>query len=133
MTTLATQPVDEPDLLALLADTVTPLGKPFADAFRDATETEGRAHDGWVNPNRVRGRLLDHPDYAPRQLSALWSVACARDGWLDKTERLVPIEGEGSRGNGNKKVPLRRLRGWSTSDSRVLAPGTGPASLGPHN
>lgn len=112
MTYLATQPVADPDQLALIADDWSPLRKPLAEAFRDACEAEGRAHDGWVNPSAVRMRLLDHPSYEPRQLSALWSVACARDGYLDKTDRLVPITGEGSKHNGGKSVRLRRLRGW---------------------
>lgn len=110
MTILAARPVEDPDQLALIADNWTSLAKPFADAFRDATIADGQAHDGEVNPNRVRLALLDHVGYSPRQLSALWGSACAADGWLDKTDVTVPIAGEGSRGNGNKDVRLRRLR-----------------------
>lgn len=110
MTTLATRPVEDPDQLALIADDMTPLNKPFADAFRDACWAEAVAHDGWVDPNRVRARLLDHPSYEPRQYAALWSPACGRDGFLNKTDERVAISGEGSRGNGNKDVRLRRWR-----------------------
>lgn len=110
MTTLATSPVDEPDLLSLLADGWTSRRKPFADAFRDACQAEAEAHDGWVDPSEVRLRLLEHPQYNPRQLSALWSTACAREGYLDKTDRQVQIHGEGSRGNTNKAVFYRRWR-----------------------
>jgi hypothetical protein len=112
MTTLATSPVDEPDLLALIADTDTPLRKPFADRFRDACWVDALAHDGWVNPSRVRALLLaEGPIDNPRQLSALWSKSCGRDGFMVKTDALVPIEGAGSRGNTNKSVPLRRWLG----------------------
>lgn len=110
VTTLATQPTDEPDLLALIADDWTPLARPFSEKFRDACEAEARAHDGWVDPNRVRARLLDEPDYEPRRYAAQWAPACGRDGFLVKTDRLVPITGAGSKGNGNKSVPMRRLR-----------------------
>lgn len=114
MTTLATQPVDEPDLLALLADEETPLGKLAADRFHDACRAEAEANDGWVDPNKVRARLLsgDTLDIEPRKYAALWSTACAKTGYLDKTNVLVPITGAGSLGNGNKSVPLRRWRGW---------------------
>lgn len=109
---LATHPTDEPDLLALIADPHTITRKPFADRFREACRAEALDQNGWVNPNRVRARLLaDGGIDNPRQLSALWSTACARGGYLTKTEHHVPIEGEGSRGNGGKSVPLRRWIG----------------------
>lgn len=118
MTTLATHAVDDPDQLALIADDLTPLGRMFADKFRDACEAEARI-DGifefggsgpvdWVNPNKVRARLLDDPDYEPRQYAALWSASSGRQGFLVKTDRLVQITGEGSRGNTNKSTFWRR-------------------------
>lgn len=112
MTALATHqlPDGEADLLSLIADERTPLGKPLADAFRAACEAEAQVHGGWVNPNAVRLRLLDHPSYEPRQYAALWSTACGRGGYLVKTDRPVQIAGKGSRGNGNKSVFWRR---WS--------------------
>lgn len=109
MTTLNTSPVEDPDQLALIADHWT---RPdFAESFKDACRTEAELHDGWVNPNNVRRRLLDHPEYEPRRYAASWAGACGREGYLT-TERgvLVPITGEGSRGNGNKSVPMRRWR-----------------------
>lgn len=111
MTTLATSPVEDPNQLALIADNWTPMHKPFADAFRDACREEAIENYGWVDPNRVRARLLDHPDYEPRRYSAQWSPACGRGGFLAKTAELVPISGEGSRGNGNKSVLMRRWVG----------------------
>ena len=110
---LAATPVDEPDLLALIADDLTPLGKPFADKFRAACEAEASSHGGWVDPNAVRLRLLDEPDYEPRQYAALWSTACARDGYLDKTDVPCPIAGKGSKGNTNKATTFRKWRGWA--------------------
>lgn len=119
MTSLAVRPVEDPDQLALIADDLTPLGKPFADSFRDACKAEADvcgSFDGdnpagpvdWVNPSRVRALLLDHPSYEPRQYAALWSVACARDGYLVKTAEPVAITGVGSRGNLNKNTFWRR-------------------------
>lgn len=113
MTTLSTHAVADPDQLALIADDLTPLSKPFADKFRDACETEARGHGGWVDPNAVRLRLLDEPDYNPQQYAALWSPACGRNGFLDKTEVPVQIKGEGSRGNTNKSTVWRKWRGWA--------------------
>ena len=114
MTTLATRPVDDPDQLALIADDQTPLGKPFADAFRDACLADAVAHDGMVHPSRVSGILARHyGDFDPRRFSAMWAPACGRDGFLDKTDELAPIDPERSRGNGGKSVRLRRWRGWA--------------------
>jgi hypothetical protein len=114
MTTLAARPVEDPDQLSLIADSWTTLGKPFADAFRDACEAEAHAHGfwggvdhggfGWVNPSAVRARVLDHESYEPRRYAALWSTGCARDGYMTKTDRPVAITGQGSRGNLNKST-----------------------------
>jgi hypothetical protein len=41
-------------------------------------------------------------------MSAPWSTACAKGGYLVKTDATVQIQGAGSKGNGNKSVPLRR-------------------------
>jgi hypothetical protein len=114
-TQLATFPVEEPDLLSLIADPWTPLSP--AARFRDACEAEARMCDGWVNPSAVRARLLGPDgtlDIDPRQFSALWSTACARGGYLTKTDVLVPIVGVGSKGNTNKSVPLRRWVGGAS-------------------
>jgi hypothetical protein len=115
MTDLATHPVEDPDQLALIADEWTVTREAVAQVFKASCKASAMFNDGWVNPNIVRqGVILAFgPDgYNPRQLSALWSVATARDGYLDNTEERVQITGEGSRGNGNKSVRLRRWRGW---------------------
>lgn len=111
MTTLATHDLTEPDLLTLIADTCTPLGKPFADRFREACEAEARENDGWINPSLVRARLLNDPAYAPRTYSAQWAGACGRSGFMVKTDIPVQITGEGSRGNSNKSTVWRRWVG----------------------
>jgi hypothetical protein len=117
MTDLATHPVEDPDQLALYADEWTVTRVEFASRFKGACWFDAQRHGGWVNPNRVRRELISfYGDcYNPRQLSALWSVATARDGYLDNTEERVQITGEGSRGNGGKSVRLRRWRGWGNS------------------
>jgi hypothetical protein len=116
-TQLATSPVEEPDLLSLIAD---PWASPFglalsaASRFRDACEAEAGIHDGWVNPSAVRARLLGPDgtlDIDPRRYSALWSTACARGGYMVKTDVPVPITGRGSRGNTNKSTVWRRWVG----------------------
>lgn len=110
MTTLSARPVEDPDLLSLIADEQTPLGKPLADKFRAACKRVADAHGGDVNPNLVRQQLENDPDYNPRQYAALWAPACGPKGFLDKTDVRVPICGAGSRGNSNKDVELRRWR-----------------------
>lgn len=119
MTTLAQRPVGDSDQLSLIGDDWTPLKKPFADRFRAACESVGRAHDGWVDPNLVRAQLLDGDvefTYAEaKQYAGLWSKSAGRKGFLDTyRDRTVPITGRGSMRNGNKDVPMRRLRGWSS-------------------
>lgn len=109
--TLAARPVDEPDLLTLIADPYTPLAHEFSAKFRAACERIAGRQGGWVDPNEVRAELIDEPDYEPRRYAAQWAPACGRDGFLEKTDVLVPIRGEGSRGNSNKSVPLRRWVG----------------------
>jgi hypothetical protein len=100
VTRLGTGPVEEPDLLALIADPWTVTREQFAAVFKAACQGDADTHDGWVDPNRVRATLREAgPDYNPRQLSALWSVATSRDGSL---------------GNTNKSVRLRKWRGWQS-------------------
>lgn len=93
------------DELALIADPHTVTRKPFADKFRAACEAEAASDAcGYINPNKVRARLLDEADYNPRQYAALWSST-----FLVKTDEPVQIRGEGSRGNTNKSTFYRRL------------------------
>lgn len=113
MTTLNTHPLDDPDQLALIADNWTPLGIDLADAFREACRAEAEANDGWIHPCKVTARLVAaDPDVNRRRISALWSTATARDGYLDNTQRPARLDGSVSRGNGGKSSHYRRWRGW---------------------
>lgn len=111
MTTLSTHPLDEPDLLSLIADNWTPLGIDLADQFREACRLEAEANDGLVHPCRVTARLkANDPDVNTRRISALWSTACGRDGYLDKTKIPAQLDGTVSRGNGGKSSTYRKWR-----------------------
>lgn len=122
---LGARPADNPDELALFADGWTSLSKPVADRFREACWQDALDNCGDVNPNHVREVFLVDGELSvnPRQYSALWSKAsAAADGYLDiKVDGngdviKVGIAGEGSKGNTNKDVPMRRWRGWISSD-----------------
>lgn len=114
MTTLSTHALEDPDQLAIFADDWTPLAVDLTEAFKEACWAEARLHDGWVHPCKVTARLATaDPDVNKRRISALWSTACGKDGYLDRTDRMVQIDGSVSRGNGNKSVALRYWRGWS--------------------
>jgi hypothetical protein len=116
MTQLAASPVaaEQLDLLSLVADADTPLGRLHDLDFRAACIEDGRAHDGYVSTSRVSAILHARlRDFSPRSLSAKWAGACGPDGFLDKTDIDDPIDPTHSRGNGNKSTKLRRLRGWS--------------------
>ncbi len=114
MTTLATGGLDDPDLLDLLADDRTPLGRVAMDDFRAACRTDADGHEGWVHPSRVSALLHQRfGEINPRSFSSRWAPACGPDGFLDKTDVLVPIHGTHSRGNANKSIHLRRWRGWT--------------------
>lgn len=117
MTTLAASPVldDQLDLLSLVADPQTPLGKLRTQDFKDACRADAEAHYGLVHPSRVSALLHERfGEVNPRWLSAQWAPACGPNGFLDKTNVEKPIDPEHSRGNGNKKVKLRRWRGWTS-------------------
>lgn len=120
MTTLSTGPLEDPDQVALFADSWTTLGKPAADRFREACRQVACNHNGDVDPSLVRQLLLvgGELDIPPRQYSALWSTACARGGYLEKTNRMVPITGAGSKHNGNKSVWMRRWIGDPWADDQ---------------
>jgi hypothetical protein len=113
MTTLASQPLDpdQLDMLELIADNQTPLGTLHRDDFKAACLEDASRHEGWVNPNRVSAILhARFGEINPRALSAQWAGACGRNGFLDKTDLLVPIDPKHSRGNGGKSLAMRRVR-----------------------
>lgn len=112
MTTFAVVPVcdDQLDLLAQVADTVTPLGSLRAEDFRTACEATAYP-GGWVNPNDVSAYLHERfGEINPRSYSAKWAGACGPNGFLIKTDKPVGIDPAHSRGNGNKATFWRRLR-----------------------
>lgn len=114
MTTLAAIPVcaNQMDLLDLVTDTQTPLGQLHALDFQAACVADGRAHGGWVHPSRVSARLHERfGEIKPQWFSAMWTAGCSPKGFMDMTDVERPIDPKYSRGNGNKKVKLRRLRG----------------------
>lgn len=115
MTTLAATPVcdGQLDLLAAIADTESPLGSLRYQDFRSACEWDGFKHGGEVDPNRVAALLHRRfRNVRPRTYSAWWAPACGKgpNAFMDKTDDEVPIDPTYSKGNGNKKVKLRRLR-----------------------
>jgi hypothetical protein len=119
MTIVGAGRLDEPDLLDLIADTCTPLGKVRMDDFRAACHADALAHDGKVHPSRVSALLHQRfGEIDPRSFSAKWAPACGPDGFLDKTDELADIAPEHSRGNGNKKILLRRWRGWTPNSTQ---------------
>jgi hypothetical protein len=113
MTTLSATPVDphQLNLLDLVADTQTPTGKPFADAFKDACLMDAELNAGQIHPSRVSAILHDAlSTFDPRRFSAMWAPACGPNGFMDKTDIYRPIDPNVSRGNGAKEVRLRKLR-----------------------
>lgn len=117
MTTLAQRPIShvEAGQFSLFADAA----QSFADRFREACEQIGAAHDGWVDPNLVRARLLDgdveFTFAVAKQYAGLWAKSCGRAGFMDAhRDVLVPISGDGSTRNAGKSLPMRRLRGWTS-------------------
>lgn len=113
MTTLATQPVtgDQLNLLDAITAINTPLGSLRFEDFKAACVAVADPY-GLVNPNLVSAYLHEHHrDMKPQSYSGFWSAATSRNGFMDTLrDRQVPIDPTYSRGNGNKSVPMRRLR-----------------------
>lgn len=112
MTTLSAAPLDadQLDLLDCITDHETPLGSLRRQDFEDACRAVADI-DGWVNPNDVSAYLHRRfGEINPRAYSAQWAPACGRNGFMDRTDRLVQIDGAHSRGNSNKSTVYRKLR-----------------------
>lgn len=116
MTTLTHDPLqgDLLDEIALVADEWSPLGKLAMADFRAACWAEARKADGWVDMNKVRAHFFRDGAWLvdERSYSAKWAPACGPRGFMDKTDRPLPISGAGSRGNSNKASVWRRWRGY---------------------
>lgn len=116
MTTLAAIPVhpDQLDLLDQITDVESPIGKLHALDFQAACVAVGRANDGWVNPNAVSALLHEtFGEINPRWYSGMWTSGCGKKNGFMITHRsfCVPIAPKYSKGNSNKYLPMRRLRG----------------------
>lgn len=127
MTILGVGPLDEPDLLSLIADPYTGLGKLRMEDFKAACRADAEAHDGEVHPSRVSALLHQRfGEIDPRSFSAKWGPACGPKGFLDKTEEPAPIDPTHSKGNGNKDIRLRHWRGWNSDHPIERGPGSQP-------
>jgi hypothetical protein len=80
--------------------------------FVAACEYESNSLHGYsVNPNDVRKRLTIDGELsiAPRRLSAFWSRATGKKGFLDNTDEWT-VNNDHKGGNAGKPIRLRRLR-----------------------
>lgn len=112
MSTPQFEPTDAYDLLELVADAESPIGRTDVDAFLDACRRDAMAHDGLVSVNRVRA-LMDGRDIEHHRYSAFWARFTGKDRPMVKA---TPADGqvwetcEGST-SGNDGRPYR-LRRW---------------------
>lgn len=104
-------PVDDAtaDLLTLVADEDSPIGRDVPAMFLAACERDARAHDGCVSVNRVRSLLAD-VDINPRRYSSLWSAFTGRGKPMVKTGEWETCSGSES-GNDGRPFVLRRWVG----------------------
>lgn len=104
-------PVDEPtaDLLSLVADVESPIGRDVPALFLAACRRDALAHSGYVSVNRVRA-LLAGEDIPPRRYSSLWSAFTGRGKPMRKSGEWETCQGSGS-GNDGRPFALRRWVG----------------------
>lgn len=98
---------DTADLLTLVADESSPIGRDVPDLFLDACRRDAMAHDGLVSVNRVRMLLADR-DIPPRRYSAMWSNFTGAGRPMVKSDEWETCEGSTS---GNDGRPFK-LRVW---------------------
>lgn len=107
-------PVDDPtaDLLSLVADTDTPLGRERYEAFLVACAADATTHGGLVSVNRVRAALsVDGVlQVEPRAFSAMWSASTGLGKPMVKTGAWETCSGSTS-GNDGRPYPVRRWVG----------------------
>lgn len=104
--------VEQLDILTAVAENPAPLAERYRNRIRQAIAGDAREHDGEVNPNRVRARLL-HPasgrlDVDARILSAQYGALAAQgvlvqSGWTTNSDTAGR--------NGGKPLRLWRLVG----------------------
>lgn len=104
-------PVDDEtcDLLSLVADVESPVGRDVPALFLAACERDAAANGGLVSVNRVR-RMLVGEDIDPRRYSSLWSVFTGRGKPMVKTSEWETCAGSES-GNDGRPFVLRRWVG----------------------
>ena len=111
---LAATPIDpaQMSLLDEITDTSTPLGSLHRADFEAACRQDAAANGGIIHPSRVSAILhARFGEINSRALSAQWSSACGRKGFMDKCDTWLPIDPEFSKGNHGKQVRARVLRG----------------------
>jgi hypothetical protein len=94
------------DLLTLVADATSPIGRDAPDLFLAACRRDAMAHDGLVSVNRVRV-LMAEADVEPHRYSSFWSAFTGRGKPMVKADAWEPCEGSAS-GNDGRPYRLRR-------------------------
>lgn len=103
-------PDDTADLLTLIADADSPIGRDMVTAFLAACEADAAAHDGRVSVSRVSAALPEDITSTERY-SSLWSRFTGKDRPMRRIPGVWDIR-EGSRtGNDGKPTPAREWRG----------------------
>lgn len=103
---------DAYDLLALVADPESPVGRDDVAAFLDACRRDAMAHDGLVSVNRVR-KLMDGRDIEHHRYSAFWARFTGKGRPMVKADGWEVCEGSTS-GNDGRPYRLRRWAGASS-------------------
>lgn len=100
------------DLLGLVADAETPLGRSHYQRFLAACQADAMTHDGLVSVNRVRRALTIDGELQidPRAFSAMWAHATGRGRPMVKADGWELCQGSAS-GNDGKPYKLRRWVG----------------------
>ena len=102
------------DLLGLVADTQTPLGRSHYARFLAACEADALTHNGLVSVNRVRAALTvdDQLQIDPRAFSGMWAASTGHGRPIQRTEGWEMCRGSSS-GNDGRPYRLRRWVGAS--------------------
>lgn len=102
-------PVDDEtcDLLSLVADCGSPIGRDDPEDFLAACRRDAMAHNGEVSVNRVRF-LMSDAGIEPHRYSSFWNTFTGKGRPMIKADRWETCEGSTS---GNDGRPYR-LRTW---------------------
>lgn len=98
------------DLLHLVADTESPVGRDAVELFLDACRIDAKHHGGVVSPSRVRA-LMAGADVEHHRYSSLWAAFTGKG----KPMRRLPGQFEectgSTTGNNGRLYPLRKWVG----------------------